>query len=319
MVALLLGGAVALLTFRGSSGGHGVEQILNQALAPGKGLRSGRLALSFSLASRGTPAGPAARSLLVEGPFQGGAAGQLPSFALTLEVRDRHDLRVALTSTGQRLFVALRGRPFAAPASTLRALAQRYGQASTGAGASGSGSGSGPMRVDPRRWMLAPRQEGTIPIDGVSTVHIGGGLDLVRFLVDIDRVAATGGVLGLRSPGARPDQLTGGQQAALGRSLSSSHVDVYAGSEDHLLRVLRATAILNVPLDARSLLGGLTAATLTFELAFSDVNRAQVIVAPAHPRPARALLNTLGALSVAGTPAGTGKAVPSGGQATRTR
>jgi len=308
IVALVLGGAVALLELGGARGGRGVEQTLNQALAAGGGLRSGRLDLSFSVSSRGASALPAARSLRVQGPFQSGARGRLPSFALTLVARDRHDLRVAVTSTGRQLFVALRDMPFVAPESTLRELAQRYSQASAGAGASGPGAVSGAMRVDPRRWLIAPRREGSARVDGVSTVHIGGGLDLARFLIDVDRVGGAGAVLAPGSSGAHPARITAAQQAALARSLSSSHVDVYAGSRDHLLRVLRATATLNVPLDARVALGGLTEATMTFELAFSDVNRAQVIVAPAHPRPAGALLAALSALESKGARAGAHRA-----------
>jgi len=234
---------------------------------------------------------PLTRSLRVRGPFAGRAPGQLPSFALTVDVRDQRDLRVAVTSTGRQLFIALRGKPFVAPGSTLRALARRYAQASAGA-ASASGP-SGGMRIDPRRWVLAPHTQDSVRVDGSSAVHIVGGLDLVRFLMDADRVIPAGGTLGRQSSGVAPSALTGTQQAALARSLSSSRVDVYAGRDDHLLRVLRATAVVNVPLDARAILGGLSAATLTFELAFSDVNRPQVIVAPGHPRPAGGLLRAL--------------------------
>lgn len=307
MVALLLAGVAALLASRGSHGGPSVQQTLNQALAPGAGLRSGRLDLSLSESSRGASALPVTRSLRVQGPFASGAPGRLPSFALTVEARDRHDLRIAVTSTGRRLFVALGGKPFVAPASTLRELGRRYAQASAGAAsAAGSASGApGSMRIDPRRWVLAPRAEGGASVDGSSAVHIGGRLDLVRFLIDADRVAPGGGALGLGSSGVGASALTSVRQAALARSLTSSHVDVYAGRDDHLLRALRATAVLNVPLDARPLLGGLSAARMTFELAFSDVNRAQVILAPAHPRPAGALLTALRAPG-SGVPAAPG-------------
>ena len=127
---------------------------------------------------------------------------------------------------------------------------------------------------------------GSVEVLGVQTLHIVAGLNTARFLAAAAKVSASGGVLGLGSGAGGAGALSPALLSALAGSLHSSRVEMYTGTEDHLLRRLSVSAaIVAATPQARAALGGSRSATLAFVLQFAGVNRPQTIPAPPNPRP----------------------------------
>jgi hypothetical protein len=87
---------------------------------------------------------------------------------------------------------------------------------------------------------------------------------------------------------------------AIASSVNSTHVDVYTGQSDHLLRRLSLSASISTNAKARAALQGLRTGKLSLQLQFTNLNKPQQIVAPKNPQPLSDLqgyLQQLGLLS----------------------
>jgi hypothetical protein len=289
IVALLSAGLAAALPLACGSGAPSASTLVQETFGAHAPVNSGRLQLSVYLAA---PTGAVDRSATVgqpltlhvsgsfqrasepvqgangsvqgsNGPRQGAGAGQLPSFALTMNLlAGGRPLRVAATSVGGRFYVQLAGAWFLAPASTVQALTQGY--------AGAAGAGFAPLCVDLGGWLQRPAMLGTVTVGGMRTAHLRASLNAANFLADVHRLTGTG-------------LLSRAQISALARAVRTARMDLYTGSTDHLLRSL-----------------SLTAPGLAIQLRFSDLGRPQEIVAPSHPRPLSELVSQLRGLNVGG-------------------
>ncbi len=87
--------------------------------------------------------------------------------------------------------------------------------------------------------------------------------------------------------------LTPGATSELDKSITATHVDIYTGKSDHLLRRLEFTATVSSTAQTKSILDGLSSAQLKILLELSDLNKPQTIAAPANPESPTQLLPAL--------------------------
>ncbi len=301
LAAALLAGSLAAC---GGSGGASAQTLLDETFHAHKPIESGRIFLALGAASLPAGASAQATSLTLQGPFESLGSGHLPSFALQLGLRSAsgtgaHALQVGLTSTHGALFVELGGASFAAPAATVQALAQGYAHA-TAASSGSSGSTFSLLGVEPGEWLVNPTIVGSAEVAGTETTHIAAGLAVARFVADAQKLAGAGAALGLGGAGPAT-LLSPAAISALASSVRSARVDVYTGTQDHVLRRIELTLKVASTPQTRAALGGLSSATLTLTLQFAELGEPQHIPLPSNTQPLSALLPALQHLGLLGT------------------
>jgi len=303
--ALVLAG---LLSACGSSS-PSAQSLVNDTFSSHSSIESGQVDLSLGVSAAGSKSSTKPLSVRLSGPFQNAAAGRLPRFSLQASLTAAgHTLQAGATSTGSGLFVELAGTWFAAPESTLHALQQGYEQATKKASSAKVRSAFASLGIEPAHWLSNPVNAGTATVGGVATYHLTADLNTAGFLADVSKLSQSGGALGLSSSVPGASSLSPTVVSELAKSVKSAHVDIYTGKSDHLLRRLDLIASVTGTPQTQSLLGGLSSATVTLQLRFTDLNKPQTIAAPANPKPFSELLpalqQLLGALPGAGSSAG---------------
>jgi hypothetical protein len=167
--------------------------------------------------------------------------------------------------------------------------------------------------IDFESWLTNLTNEGSADVGGTETVHISGDADVQKILEDIGNIAAS--VPSASSSGFDPSQLS-----LVSGAVSDASIDVYSGTDDHVLRKLEA----NLTIDP-SALGApseqVGEITVGFSVEIAGLNEDQTITAPENPKPINELLQSsgldLGALGglggVPGASGGSGGAGGSGG------
>jgi hypothetical protein len=288
--------SVCLLSACGSGSSGSAQSLLQETFAGRTQIESGQVNLSLALGAAGSSSSTKPLAVSLSGPFQSVGA-KLPHFALQLQLSTAgHNLQAGATSTGSALFVELAGTWFSIPASTYSAIEQSYAQATKKTSNAKVRSTFSSLGIEPGRWLSNPSNVGTATVGGVSTVHLTAGVNVPAFLADATKLSQAGSSLGLGSvPGASTSggTLSPTVVTELAKSIKSAHVDIYTGQSDHLLRRLEVTADVTGTPQTKSLLGGLSSATLTVRLELSDLNKPQTISAPSNPQPPTQLLPAL--------------------------
>jgi hypothetical protein len=316
LVALAIGGC-------GSSGGGSSDAtgLLQQTFSSGHRVDSGNLNFSLTVDPSGSSTIKGPIKITFGGPFQSLGQSKLPASNFTIGFSAfGKSGSLALLSTGSNGYVMVSGATYQLPAATF----QRIESGFSGITSSG-GSGSGPLGklgIDPRHWLTNPSLAGHETIDGADTTHIAAGIDIVKLLVDVNKLLSNAGQLGVKSTTAIPT-ISPASQAKVAAAIKNPKVDVWTGSSDKLLR--RLTVALTVPVTGQvsTLLGGLSSAAISLTLGYSAVNQHQTIPTPTATRPYSEFQQKIQALvqSLRGTAAGaaagsSGAAVPSAGAAT---
>jgi hypothetical protein len=286
-----------LLSACGGGSSGSAQALLDETFSGHTQIESGNIKLSFALGATGSSASSKPLAVVLSGPFQSVGAGKLPRFALQLQLNAAgHGLQAGATSTGSAIFVELAGTWFSTPANTYKALEEGYAQATRKASDAKVRSTFSSLGIEPGRWLSHPTKVGTATVGGEPTVHLAAAVDIPAFLADVTKLSQAGSTLGL---GAVPGATGAGGTLSptvigeLAKSIKSAHVDVYTGQSDHLLRRLEVTATVTGTPQTQTLLGGLTSANLKVQLEFSDLNKAQTILAPSNPESPTQLLPAL--------------------------
>lgn len=302
--ALLTGSlCLALLGGCGSSG-PSAGSLLRATVSADRAVRSGRIDLSLALQSPSASAlgGPLAVSL--EGPFENGAAGALPRFALAATLTtEGATIPLGATSTGSAFYLKFGGQYFILPAASFAALKSAYARAAAGS----SGAALSPFGIEPLQWLSAPEVVGQEALEGVPVTHIRARLDVQRLLESIGRVSSLSSSLRALAGGHLPALAalleavsSPAGQSALEHALKSSQVDLQTGKQDHILRALSIAVKLQAGSAESAALAGLKSATLRVRLRLEQVNQRQSIGAPAHALPLSELLGALTHSGLAG-------------------
>lgn len=291
---------LVLLAFVGLGGGlaacggdeaadDDVATILKDTFGSDEPVESGDLDLELTLDAEGLPnvAGPIA--LALTGPFDGQGDGELPSFDFSLALdAGGQAFSAGAVSTGEEGFLEFQGQAFKLDDAQFESLRTAYGQAQKEAGEE-RGEGERPtfsaLGIDPLRWLTDAEKAGTEDVGGAETVKITGGIDVPRFLEDINTLLARAGDLGVAGADEVPSELSEEQRAQITEAVKSARVEVYSGNEDRLLRRAVVAITFDVPQDAREATGGLQSGELRLDFTISELNEDQEIEAPQDARP----------------------------------
>jgi hypothetical protein len=247
--------AVLALVACGSSSGSPAAKALRDTAKRLDDVRSATMDLKMTASS---PSAKDGVGFSLSGPFALPDKQGLPVADMKVtELRGSATSTVSFVSTGQAAYVVRGSRVTALPATSV--------------GVGGKGGGLGTLRID--SWLRSPSLAAGETVDGVETDHISAGLDVATAFDDLGRLGEKLGVATLA--GLRP--LDAEAKARLAKSAASSHIEVWSGRKDHLLRklVLTVTLTADVPPSLRSLVP----VTLALSMSLADVNQ------PVHVSP----------------------------------
>lgn len=286
--------AVAVAGCGGGSSGESPQALLSDTFSAGHQIRSGQVGLSFAVSASGSSASTRPLSVRLSGPFESRREATLPRFALNLELSaGGHTLVAGATATGSALYLQLAGTWFSTPAATYKSLEEGFAQATRRSSSQKARSTFSSLGIEPAKWLSNPSRVGTTTVGGAPTVHLSAAVNVPAFLADVSKLSQAGTALGLGSPVPGGAAISPAVVGELARSIRSAHVDVYTGEGDHTLRRLEVNAIVAGTAQTRSLLGGLSTASVRVTIEFSSVNQPQSIAAPPNPQPPSHLLPAL--------------------------
>jgi hypothetical protein len=254
----------------GCGGGGDAAPILSRTAANLGKIHSGRLDLRFLVTPR---EGNGRVGFELHGPFALRRGLPLARVDYT-QITGERSATATLVSTGERAYVELGGRAYELPGATAAQLASAAG------GVSGS-QGLGELRID--GWVKDPHASDGGDVGGAATDHVSSGLDVVRAANDLLAL--------VRRLGRDAPALRGRDAQQLRDAVRSSHLDVWTGKDDRLLRRLRLDADFgfDVPESLRRSLGDVVGGKFEFELGIANPNEPVHVSAPAHPLPASQL------------------------------
>jgi hypothetical protein len=222
------------------------------------------------------------------GPFESQGEGRLPKFKLDLAVDGSggRAVRAGATSTGDRGFVRFRGEDYELSDRLFDQFKAGFEQAQLQG--KGKGSSMAALGLDPTAWLKDPRKVGEAEVDGETTIHVTGGVDVARMLDDVDGALAAASALGGQGAPGLPRALSDEHKREIVAAVKDAKADVFTGKDDRILRRLAVAAGLEGTRDGKPVAGN-----LAFTLNLSGVGEAQDITAPAGAKP----LTGLGALA----------------------
>jgi len=309
----------------GSSGGGdaSTSTLLKDTFSGGKAVKSGKLGVSLGFEAQGLPTltGPVAFKLA--GPFASQGSGKLPKFDFDLDIAaGGQTIQAGAISLGDSGYLKFGGRAYTIDKALFDQFKSGYEKSQASAKSKDAGPSFKALGISPATWLKDAHKAGKADVGGTSTFHITSGIDVPRFLADLNRLLAKAKNLGGSTTSSVPQGLSPKVQSIIQRSVRSARVDVYTGEDDHALRRLAVSVSLAVPKDAQKDAGGLKSGELRFDLTIADLNSDQKIDAPSGARPFSELQNALSALQGGGTSGGTSAApattspTPAAGSAT---
>ena len=241
----------------------------------------------------------------LEGPFQGNADDPtaLPQLDLAATVSGEGagqsiDFDGGVTVTSDNAFVEYGGQAYELGSDMFEQFKKGFeSQAGQNADAEGfqescataieaQGGDASACDFDINAWFTNLTNAGTEDVEGASTVHISGDIDVAQMLEDLSGLAQS-----VPSASGQVDQAQIDQAA---EAISDASFDVYSGEDDDILRKLD----FNLSLDPSAVAGAtpvpVDSVDLGFSVALSAVNEEQTIDAPSDAQPIEDLLGQFG-------------------------
>jgi hypothetical protein len=313
LLALLVA-AAAMVAACGSGGGSSdsVDGILSQTFETGKAISSGRISLDLNADLKGAKGISGPVGLKLSGPFQSQGKGKLPTFDLNFSVAaSGSSFSAGAVATATQAFVKFSGTTYTVPSDIFSLFKKGYEQTQTSTSTKKSTTTFASLGIHPRTWLVNARKVGTETVGGAKATHITAKIDVSKFVDDLNAIVGKANTLGVTGG---TSGITAIQKLEIVRSVKSSSVDVYSGESDRILRRLTVRVDLDVPVEARSSVAGLSTGTIKFDLLLADVNKNQSISAPTGAtKPLSELLNRFG---LGGLTAGSGSSAGSGSTTT---
>jgi hypothetical protein len=291
--------AAGLIACGGGGSNEDPQKVLDETFQGGKDYSSGNLDLSFKLNATGAQSG--GFDATIKGPFQNDP-GNFPQFDLSADVNvtgsgQNLGFQGGLTSTGDKTFVNFQDTNYEVDASTfnnfkslfLSLESQNKAQTSPG--------------LDTSQFFTDLSNDGTEDVNGTSTIHVSGKVDVAKF---IDTVKSSGATKQL--PGAA-------QLDQLQTSVKNASFDVFSSKDSKQLQKIDVNLDFEPPASTAG--GGAEKITIDFSLGFSDLGQPQSISAPANAQPLSVLLNKYG-INLSGLGSALQGAAPSTGGGTGT-
>jgi hypothetical protein len=281
----------------GSGSDSSTATLLKDTFSGRTAVKSGKLDVSLGFEAQGLPTltGPVAFKLA--GPFASEGAGKLPKFDFDLDIAaGGQTIQAGAISLGDSGYLKFAGRAYTVDKALFDQFKNGYEKSQKAAKSKDAGPSFKALGVSPSSWLKGAHKVGTAQVGGTSTFHITSGVDVPRFLADVNRLLGKAKNLGGSTTQGVPQGLSPTVQSTIERSVKSAQVDVYTGEKDHALRRLALSVSLVVPKDAQKAAGGLKSGELRFNLTIADLNADQTISAPSGARPFSELQNALAAL-----------------------
>ena len=225
--------------------------------------------------------------------------GTLPKLDIDVKVGAQEagqTVQAGFLSTGDRAFLKFGGEFYEQPREDVeqanRQLAPAGGQ---------NPDSLGDLGLEPRKWVVDAKAEGTDEVAGVATEHVSGKLDTRAVLEDLNGLVDRSTGL----PGA-PQPLGAAELQKLADVVRDPSFDVYVGKDDDRIRRLSGSLEIVVPEEDRARFGGMEGGSIQFSLELADVNGDQRVATPTGARPISDLATQLGGLGALGGAAGGG-------------
>jgi hypothetical protein len=259
------------------------------------GVTSGTIDAKLGIKSQGPEGGDLKISL--SGPFQAGAKGNLPEFALSAAVKGSLkgkpvDFEGGLTLLSDRAFVNYKGTEYEVDPTTFGFVKssieqgmQQGGEEANSADVTACQEALTGVKVGDFVDNLT--NEGSAEVDGTDTTKVsgelnaGGAVDAVIKLTENPACSAQ-----LESAGPLPLGQLESAKGELTSAIKKSHVDVYVG-DDNIIRKISADLTIEPK-------GSDEKVEVEFELSLGAVNEEQEIKPPANAQPLEGLFQELG-------------------------
>ncbi|TML06528.1 MAG: hypothetical protein E6G41_06865 [Actinobacteria bacterium] len=289
----------ALVAGCGGSGGGdaSTSTLLKDTFAGDKTVKSGKLDVSLGVQAQGLPSLTGPLAFKLAGPFTSIGSGKLPKFDFDLDIAaGGQTVKAGAVSLGDTGYLKFGGQTYSVDKALFDQFKNGYEKSQKQSKGSSGGASFKALGVNPGTWLTNARKVGKADVGGTETFHITSGVNVQRFLADVNTLLSKAKNLGGSSAQGVPQGLSPAVQSTIERSVKSAQVDVYTGVDDHALRRLALSVSLAVPKDAQKTAGGLKSGELRFDLTIADLNKAQAINAPAGARPFSELQSQIAAL-----------------------
>ena len=281
----------------GGDGGGGSEdpnQVLEQTFNNPTQITSGQLGISLDGSAEGEQSG--SLTATVEGPFQTDKADQtaFPQLDLSAQISasgqgQSFDFDGGLITTADNAFVEYQGQAYEIGSSLFQRFKSAYErsvrQAQEQQGSQDASTIFDRLGIDPQDWLTNLSNEGDEDVEGTETIHIHGDADVEQIVSDLARIAQ-------RVPGGTAPNLDQAQLDQVKSAIQEASLDVYSGKDDHILRKLSVSLVIEPPASAGDT--GVSSVNVDFSVTLSDVNEPQTISAPSGAQPISGLLDQLG-------------------------
>jgi hypothetical protein len=280
-LALVLG--LGLAGCGGSSTGDSKEggsaadaqALVTQTFGPNAAAKSGLVSGTIDITATGVPHYERPVQLSMSGPFQTGAGG-VPQAHLALGIRLRQRIYGAdMILAGNDVLIALGSTAYLVPAKLAATIRKPLAATDNPLGAL-----LDVFAIAPGRWSANPKIAGDEKLNGEDVVHATAGIDTKQFFADAARFTHVLTSLRFTDIAGLPQVIDPKMQAALVRSVTSAHGDVYTGAKDHVVRRAHFDIVVKPTGADRKLLGGATSLHLVGELGVSDVGAPQRVEVP---------------------------------------
>ncbi len=291
-VALL---ATALAACGGGGGGsEDPQSVIDNATL--EGVTSGTLDVKIGIRSKGAEGGDLKVSL--SGPFQGGAKGSLPEFALSAKANGSLkgkpvDFEGGLTLLSDRAFVNFKGTEYEVDPTTFGIVRSNFEQAEQKGGEEAAGAEVNACQeaatgLEVGDFVAGLKNEGSAEVEGTDTTKVSGDLNVSGAIDAIIKLTENPACSAqLEAAGPLPLGELESAKGELSQAVKKAHVDVYVGSDD-IIRKLAA----ELTIEPKG--GSQEKVEVEFELSLGAVNEEQEIKAPANPQPLQGLFEELG-------------------------
>jgi hypothetical protein len=283
-----------------SSNSEDPQKVLDETFNNPTKITSGNLDISLDGSAEGEQSGTFNAS--ISGPFQaeGNDPTVFPQFDLTANVSGSAggpsiSFDGSLIATKDNAYVEYQDQAYEVGTDLFKQFTTSYAQAAQQSQAQKGQNFFEQFGIDPATWLTNVSNEGTTDVEGTDTIHVHGDADVAKIFADLQKVS--------QQTSGSTQQVTPDQLNMVKDAVKEATIDVYSGTDDHLLRKLSLALKIEPPAGTGATVSSVD---VNFSIAFSDVNQPQTITAPSNAKPLSELLNQLGIPGLPGIGGSTG-------------
>jgi hypothetical protein len=273
-----------------------VNDLLKQTFTNKTKFESGKLDMTLGGDIKGVPQLSGPISVKLSGPFQSVGGEQVPKFDLDIGFEGGgQSLEFGATSTGDKGYVNFQGTDYELSDQVWGEFKKSYEQARKEQ-AGQQQANLMMLGIDPQKWLTNPKIAGEEDVGGEPTTKITAGVDVAKFVDDLNVALEKASAMGLSGTGQVPETLTEEQKRQVVEAVKSANLEVYTGKDDKALRRI----VIDADVVAPQGVDDFESADLKLDVSITELNKEQQIDAPANPKPFDDLAEKLGGLGLGG-------------------